>query len=168
MGDLSPHFSISELCCKDCGRCSIEGAFLEALERLRSLGPEPIDVDDGYRCPEHNAAVGGVNDSQHLLGKAADIRIMGLSLQQMYDRAVQVTAFLDGGIGCYDGGFIHVDNRDGQARWARVNGQYVGIEELVDVNPTGPSTISGAGSESELREPRTGGRGRSGLARSGA
>ncbi len=148
MGDLSPHFSIAEFACHDCGRCSIDGTFLAALEQLRSLGPEPIDIDDGYRCPEHNAAVGGVSDSQHILGKAADIRIVGLSLQQMYDRAVQVPEFLNGGIGIYDGGFIHVDNRNGKARWARVRGDYVGIEALVTVDPILPilpNADSGAG-----------------------
>ena len=100
-------------------------------EALRALGAEPILVDDGYRCPEHNAAVGGVNDSQHTEGKAADIRIEGLTLQQMYDRAKSIPAFLNGGIGVYDGGFIHVDIRNGKARWSRVRGVYLGIDQLV-------------------------------------
>lgn len=131
MGDLSAHFSRSELQCHDCGKCVIDPGLLEALEALRSLGPEPILIDDAYRCPEHNAAVGGVNDSQHTEGKAADLRIEGLNLQQMYARAKTVPAFLAGGIGVYDGGFIHVDVRDGKARWARVRGVYLGIGELV-------------------------------------
>lgn len=131
MGDLSAHFSRSELQCHDCGKCVIDPGLLEALEALRSLGPEPILIDDAYRCPEHNAAVGGVNDSQHTEGKAADLRIEGLTVQQMYDRAKTVLAFLKGGIGVYDGGFIHVDTRDGKARWARIRGVYLGIGELV-------------------------------------
>jgi uncharacterized protein YcbK (DUF882 family) len=104
------------------------------LEALRALGPEPIFVDDGYRCPEHNKSVGGVSASQHTLGKAADIRIGTLGLQDMYDRAIQVPAFLNGGIGVYSDAtlpFAHVDIRDGKARWARVNGVYVGIEQLI-------------------------------------
>ena len=135
MGDLSTHFSKSELCCKDCGKCEIDCKLIEALEELRALGPELISVHDGYRCPEHNAAVGGVKNSQHVEGKAADIKIQGLTLQQQYDRAMQVPAFRDGGIGVYDGGFIHVDVRtNGEARWARVADKYVGIDALVTIS----------------------------------
>lgn len=131
MGDQSPHFSTSEMQCHDCGKCVLDPGLLPALEALRSLGPEPILIDDAYRCPEHNAQVGGVNDSTHMEGKAADLRIEGLTLQQMYDRAKSVPAFLNGGIGVYDGGFIHVDVREGKARWARVRGIYLGLGELV-------------------------------------
>jgi hypothetical protein len=42
-----------------------------------------------------------------------------------------VPAFLKGGIGVYDGGFLHLDVRSRQARWARVQGKYVGIRNLV-------------------------------------
>jgi uncharacterized protein YcbK (DUF882 family) len=131
MGDLSEHFSRVEMRCHDCGKCDISTDLLTALERLRALGPELIIVDDGYRCPEHNAEVGGVNGSQHTLGLAADIRIAGLTLQQQYDRAKSIPAFFDGGIGVYDGGFIHVDVRNGKARWARKGGVYLGLNTLV-------------------------------------
>jgi uncharacterized protein YcbK (DUF882 family) len=138
MGDLSPHFSSDELRCPDCGRCRVSGRLIAALEELRALGPEPITVLSGYRCPEHNSAVGGVGKSQHVLGAAADVRIGALSLQAQYDRAAQVLEFQTGGIGVYDTNFIHVDVReDGRpARWARVNGEYVGINQLVKARPT--------------------------------
>ena len=38
---------------------------------------------------------------------------------------------VEGGIGVYDGGFLHVDVRITCSRWARVRGQYVGIAHLV-------------------------------------
>lgn len=38
----------------------------------RQLG-SPIIVNSGYRCPELNRAVGGVRNSYHLYGQAADI-----------------------------------------------------------------------------------------------
>lgn len=131
MGDLSEHFSTKELACHDCGKCEVTPELIAALEALRALGPEPILVDDAYRCPEHNAEVGGVSASQHILGKAADIRIQGLNLQQMYDRAKSIPAFAQGGIGVYQEGFIHVDVRSGIARWSRVRGVYLGINLLV-------------------------------------
>jgi uncharacterized protein YcbK (DUF882 family) len=34
----------------------------------------PIIINSGFRCPRVNALVGGVKNSQHLLGQAADIR----------------------------------------------------------------------------------------------
>jgi uncharacterized protein YcbK (DUF882 family) len=130
VGDLSAHFSTAEFACKDCGRCSISGELIASLEILRSMaGDIPVIVDAGYRCPEHNAAVGGVSKSQHLNGTAADIRIPPLTVKEMYAAALRVPSFANGGIGVYDDGFIHVDVRGTVARWARVKGEYVGIAE---------------------------------------
>jgi len=137
MGDLSEHFSKTELACHCCGQLKIESGLVDALEQLRALAGKEIIVHDGYRCSLHNQKVGGVSDSEHMLGVAADIAIPGLTLQQMYELALQVPAFLNGGIGVYDGGFLHVDVRIHPARWARVRGQYVGIQHLV----TPPATL---------------------------
>jgi len=62
---------------------------------------------------------------------AADVDIPGLTLQQQYELAVQVPDFVEGGIGAYDSGFLHVDVRLTRSRWARVKGQYVGVHHLV-------------------------------------
>ena len=44
------------------------------MEQLRSnIGEYPLYINSGYRCPMHNAAVGGFSNSQHKLGNAADI-----------------------------------------------------------------------------------------------
>ena len=43
------------------------------LQPLRDSFGKPITVNCGYRCPRVNQAVGGVPNSQHLEGKAADI-----------------------------------------------------------------------------------------------
>lgn len=45
------------------------------LQPLRDHLGVPITVTSGYRCPKLNRAVGGVPNSQHLTGEAADIRI---------------------------------------------------------------------------------------------
>ena len=131
MGDLSLHFSKVELACHCCGDLKIEKALIDALELLRSLAGKEIIVHDGYRCPPHNQKVGGVPNSEHTLGMAADINIPGMSLHEMFELALRVPTFLNEGIGAYDGGFLHVDTRPHQARWARVRGQYVGIQHLV-------------------------------------
>lgn len=131
MGDLSTHFSRSELECRCCQRLKIDARLLDGLEQLRALAGTPVVIHAGYRCPQHNQAVGGVPNSEHTLGLAADIALPGLSLQRMYELALQVPQFAQGGIGVYDGGFLHVDVRDHRARWARVSGRYVGVGALV-------------------------------------
>ena len=45
----------------------------KVLDPVREWYGKPIYVNSGYRCPELNKAVGGVADSFHLTGCAADI-----------------------------------------------------------------------------------------------
>ena len=131
MGDLTAHFSRSELQCRCCGRLQIDSRLLDGLENLRALAGVPVVIHAGYRCPRHNQEVGGVPHSEHTAGLAADIALRGLSLQRMYELALKVPQFAQGGIGVYDGGFLHVDVREHRARWARVSGRYVGVAALV-------------------------------------
>lgn len=43
------------------------------LEEVRAaLGGHPLQITSGFRCPALNEAVGGVHDSEHLFGLAAD------------------------------------------------------------------------------------------------
>jgi len=65
------------LTCSD--NCGLEfmGAFSRVLQNIDALmqlaGFREIHVNSGPRCPKHNANVGGVTDSAHLRGIAADI-----------------------------------------------------------------------------------------------
>jgi len=47
------------------------------LEPLRTAMGEPIKISSGFRCQALNKAVGGVWNSQHVKGQAADICIDG-------------------------------------------------------------------------------------------
>lgn len=47
----------------------------QVLEPLRQFFNVPIVIGSGYRCPALNKAVGGVKNSQHMTGEAADIHI---------------------------------------------------------------------------------------------
>ena len=47
------------------------------LEPLRIAMNEPIKIGSGFRCDALNKAVGGVRNSQHLKGQAADLCIDG-------------------------------------------------------------------------------------------
>ena len=47
------------------------------LQPLRDAMGHEIKIGSGYRCPRLNAAVGGVGNSQHMNGEAADLCIDG-------------------------------------------------------------------------------------------
>jgi len=44
----------------------------QGLERVQRLIEFPLEISSGYRCPELNRCVGGVQSSQHTQGQAAD------------------------------------------------------------------------------------------------
>jgi len=132
MGDLSRNFSRHEFECRCCGRAEINQRLVDALQELRDLAGLPVRVISGYRCPEHNQAIGGATRSQHLLGTAADIVVRGMVPAGLCRLAEDIAAFHNGGIGVYpDKGFIHVDVRDGRARWGQLGGKYVAFGEAL-------------------------------------
>jgi uncharacterized protein YcbK (DUF882 family) len=49
--------------------------------------------------PATQPEVGGVPQSEHLLGLAADVSLPGISLQRMYELALEIPEFAEGGIG---------------------------------------------------------------------
>lgn len=107
------YFTDAEFVCKHCG-CLPEGGMnavlLEKLDQLRERVGAPIIVTSGYRCPVHNANVGGVPNSQHVLGTAADIVCDAVSVNELADLAAEIG--FDGIGRYYDDCFVHVDCRD--------------------------------------------------------
>ena len=106
---LTTHFSSSELACKcGCAQQNMDANFMDELEQLRTKLGRAMFITSGFRCPEHNKAVGGASGSYHLKGRAADIVCLSAE-----DRHNIVGAAIDlgfSGIGI-DKHFIHVDNR---------------------------------------------------------
>ena len=49
------------------------------LEDVRTLLDKPIKINSAYRAPKVNASVGGSKTSQHCGGCAADIRVTGMT-----------------------------------------------------------------------------------------
>ena len=75
----SPIFTPEEFACRcGCGQLVIDPELMESLFAARVIAGIPFVVTSGYRCPAHNARVGGVNDSAHTLGQAADIRAVSM------------------------------------------------------------------------------------------
>ena len=112
---LSEHFDSSEFDCHHCGQGGgdMHPRLIELLEKLRAeMGGYPLHINSGYRCPEHNRAVGGVKNSQHVLHTAADVaRPDGVPFDDFKWYVCQLPF---DGIGFYPHqDFIHVDVRDG-------------------------------------------------------
>ncbi len=74
-------------------------------------------VDDAYRCPVHNAAVGGAAHSQHVEGAAADVRIYGLSPANLEEIARMVPAIKGIGRSTPPMKYLHLDVRADPAEW---------------------------------------------------
>ncbi len=118
MGDLARHFSRREFACRDgCGFDTVDAQLLEVLTVVREHFDAPVTITSGCRCAEHNAAVGGSPNSQHLLGRAADFVVQGVAPDEVADWLDRTYAGRLG-IGRYPkSGFTHVDSRLIPARW---------------------------------------------------
>jgi len=116
---LSPHFRRRELACRCCGKLVLDPLLLLSLEWLRmELGNVPVHVSRAYSCPAHNARVGGQPKSKHLIGQAADVLAMGITVEELLAAALRVPYFERGGIGVYPvKRFLHGDVREARARW---------------------------------------------------
>lgn len=107
------YFDMSEFSCNHCGELPENGmseVLLERLDRLRSMYGKPIYVSSGYRCPFWNEVNGGVPNSQHVQGTAADIWVDD-DYETFYEM-VRSSGLFDG-VGHYpEQEFVHVDCRD--------------------------------------------------------
>ena len=113
---LSPHFKVREFRCQDgTDLILIADGLINVLEKIRNHFGKALIITSAYRTPSHNQKVGGAENSQHLLGTAADIQIPGVSASTVADYADSLGV---GGLGRY-ATFTHVDVRAGHARWSK-------------------------------------------------
>ena len=93
------------------------------LQVLRDYLGKPIKIHSGFRLPENNT---GVKKSQHLVGKAADIKVLGMTPTEVHKvvlKLIREGSMDQGGVGLYKNsskrrsGFVHYDIRGTAARW---------------------------------------------------
>lgn len=91
--NLSPHFTLEELTHTDHRELdnTPNDSEINNLKRLAefledvkaTLGGKPIIVNSAFRCKQVNDAVGSKDTSQHRIGCAADIRVPGMTPDQV-------------------------------------------------------------------------------------
>jgi hypothetical protein len=104
---FTKNFNSSEFECPGSDEHKISIDLVDRLQKLRDLYGKSITITSGYRSPEYNAKVGGVENSQHILGRAVDLTAK--DLDKLYELCL--TLFNAIGDGRKKGKFIHVDNR---------------------------------------------------------
>ena len=122
---LSPAFKVREFRCRDgSDAIMIDQTLVVLLQAIREHFGKAVTITSGYRTAAHNTAVGGAKSSQHLLGRAADIQVAGVSVE---DVASYAEALMPdwGGVGRYPikpgraRGWVHVDTRPNKSRWTQ-------------------------------------------------
>lgn len=121
---MSKYFASSETECHcGCGGNKVNPILMEKLDAMREAIGGPLELSNAYRCPSHNAEVGGVRNSQHVLGNAADVYVPDYFNGDIEKLAWYAEYVGFDGIGIYyDDEFVHVDVRDngnspGYYRW---------------------------------------------------
>ena len=112
---LSTNFRVKEFACADgSDPVFVDSELVAILQKIRTHFGASVTITSAYRTPTHNKKIGGTTYSQHLYGKAADIKVSGVSPAKVATYAE--TLLSSGGVGRYDT-FTHIDVRGTKARW---------------------------------------------------
>ena len=97
--NLSPNFTLEELThtdhreydnMPDADELANLYRLAEFLEQVKEvLGGKPIMINSAFRCAEVNKAVGSSDKSQHRRGCAADIRVPGMTPDQVVSAIIE-------------------------------------------------------------------------------
>lgn len=122
---LTENFSREEFDCADGSEMPTDvqlniAELAVQLEIIRAHFNAPVHINSAYRSPEYNATIpGSSKNSQHTLGKAADIVVQGVEPDDVYwaiEFLISEGLIKEGGLGRYNT-FTHYDIRGTRARW---------------------------------------------------
>tara|TARA_R110000803_G_scaffold7880_1_gene25355 strand:+ start:276 stop:647 length:372 start_codon:yes stop_codon:yes gene_type:complete len=121
---ITENFNSSEFECKDGSKMpdSVLNNIKELaknLQVIRNVVCAPITINSAYRNAIYNKQIGGANKSLHLVGKASDITIQGLTPKEVHSLLLDLIndgKISEGGLGLYNS-FVHYDIRGTKARW---------------------------------------------------
>ena len=128
---LSPAFRVREFRCRDgSDTVMIDESLVVLLQCIREHFGKPVTITSGYRTEHYNnvtlpaKGIKTSRNSQHLLGRAADIQVQDTD-------PLAVAAYAEslmtgwGGVGRYPvkagraKGWVHVDTRPNKSRWTQ-------------------------------------------------
>lgn len=113
--EITENFDSTEFDCHctypDCQITYVDFDLVNWLQKKRDEWGKTILIDSGFRCTRHNRNVGGKKGSYHLIGKAADIKVLGMLPEEVADACEDFH-----GLGRYPT-FTHVDVRGYKSRW---------------------------------------------------
>lgn len=119
---LSDNFAVHEIAARRLDVRGEHAAFariapelVEGLQAIRDMLDAPITVTSGYRYPALNDDVGGAGSSQHMTGRAADVKSPSASPLEIARVAIDVLG-RDIGLGL-GANIVHVDMRGEPASW---------------------------------------------------
>ena len=113
---LSTNFKVKEFACTDgSDPIFIDSDLVNVLQKIRNHFGKSVTITSAYRTPTKNKAVGGQAYSQHLYGRAADIKVKGITPKKVAAYA-ETLLKNKGGIGIYST-FTHIDTRPTRSRW---------------------------------------------------
>jgi hypothetical protein len=122
---LSKNFRLDEFKCK-CGKCDpilVDETLILLLQKIRDHFGRSVNVNSGYRCKTHNESpkVGGSPSSHHVKGMAADIRVEGITPEEVakYAESIGIKR-----IGLYDN-FVHIGSDSKKRFWLGHEGKEV-------------------------------------------
>lgn len=114
---ISEHFGHDEVACNHCGEVKYDPQFIELLERLREK-TGPLVATSFYRCPKHPLEAKKAKPGMHSTGKAVDLHPTQITVPELYRIVETFSEFQNGGVGVsLEDGYVHVDTRNGRARW---------------------------------------------------
>lgn len=127
--NITEHFTWKEAACP-CGCVmpdEVKARVLfhaRELEYLREVLDAPVSITSWYRCPKHNAEVGGEPHGRHPVGDGTDIKSGGKSGEYLLGACETLMSggFIAlGGLGTYEEHphMLHFDSRGVRARWHR-------------------------------------------------
>ena len=121
---ITKNFYLDEFMCRDKSDVSLD-VFVNIvklavqMQIIRDYFGASITINSAYRSPSYNKKIGGASRSQHVLGKACDFNVKGLTPYDVSDaleNLMQDGTIVNGGLGEYDT-FTHYDIRSKPARW---------------------------------------------------
>lgn len=115
---LSSNFRVREFACKDgSDAVLVAPRLVMVLQSIRDHFGTAVNINSGYRTPQYNTKVGGVDQSQHCYGTAADITVTDVKVETVAAYARKIMPDW-GGVGIYKAqGFTHIDVREDRSDW---------------------------------------------------